>query len=202
MCRAKANGIVRLQHRYSGDARVRDDDRARPPLAHLEAPPQVHVRDWIADWRRPSAFCQQLAEGRYSFARWHLPLAHGDLWQDDVNLTRKSANPVQTGARNLLPTLPETCLSGSGTDQRLASRGQVLTTGALRARGVAALKRVDVSQVLPEGDLVTLALVPLVPLVMIMENQCDDVVEPIINRFGAAALTKRWNRLSRSEKSW
>ena len=22
-------------------------------------------------------FCQQLAEGRYSFAMWHLPLAHG-----------------------------------------------------------------------------------------------------------------------------
>ena len=47
------------------------------------------------------------------------------------------------------------------------------------ARGVAALKRVDVSQVLPDGDLVALALVPLVPLVMVVKDQCDDVVEPV-----------------------
>lgn len=42
-----------------------------------------------------------------------------------------------------------------------------------------------------DGDLVTLAFVVLIPLVMIVKNYGDDVVEKSMKRFGAAELISR-----------
>ena len=72
----------------------------------------------------------------------------------------------------------------------------------VRHGNAAAEQRFDIGEVLPNRDLVALPFVALVPLVMIMENQSDDVVETVDEPVGAAELMSRWNRLSRSEKSW
>src|SRR5271165_4283542 len=51
--------------------------------------------------------------------------------------------------------------------------------GASDGRGVPAEQRLDIGEVLPNRDLVALPLVPFVPLVMVMENEGEDVVEAV-----------------------
>ena len=51
--------------------------------------------------------------------------------------------------------------------------------GASDGGGVSAEQRIDIGEVLPNGDLVALPLVALVPLVMVMENEREDVVEAV-----------------------
>ena len=63
-------------------------------------------------------------------------------------------------------------------------------------------QRVDVGKMFNDRHLVALSLVALVPLVVVVENQGDNVIEAVDKSIEAAELTRRWNRLSRSEKSW
>ena len=51
--------------------------------------------------------------------------------------------------------------------------------GASDGGGVSAEQRIDIGEVLPNRDLVALPLVALVPLVMVMENEREDVVEAV-----------------------
>ena len=55
-------------------------------------------------------------------------------------------------------------------------------------RGVAAQKRVDVGQVLADGDFVALALVLFVPLVVVVKDQRDDVVEAVDEAVGRGRI--------------
>jgi len=52
-------------------------------------------------------------------------------------------------------------------------------TSTFDAGRIPASERVHVRQVLADRDLVALALIPLVPLVVVVEDQGDDVVEAV-----------------------
>ncbi len=53
------------------------------------------------------------------------------------------------------------------------------STGGFDDRHVPAEQRLDIGEVLPDRGFVALPLVVLVPLVMVMEDQRDDVVEAV-----------------------
>ena len=74
-----------------------------------------------------------------------------------------------------MPNVPGT--SRRGAHQRLLCRSHVCAARKLNDGGIPAEQRFDVGEVLPDRDLVALSFVLLVPLIVIVKDQRDDVEE-------------------------
>jgi hypothetical protein len=71
-----------------------------------------------------------------------------------------------------------------GAYQGLLCRGQVRPARELDDGDITAEQRFDIREVFSDRDLIALPFVVLVPLVMVVENQSDDVVKAVDETIG------------------
>ena len=103
-----------------------------------------------------------------------------------------SRQPLPEAGINRAACLLVRCteLARRGTQQGLFCRRQMSSAREFNNGGVTTKQRFDVREVLSNSCLVALALIVLVPLIMVVKDQCNDIVEAVDKPVGHGRIDK------------